>query len=184
MIPHRGAPRANNYYGFLIDLDHAQRISSAPSRAPERTGTYPFLSVEVLEGSDDFAHTFYGDLQNFWFVFLLLCTPEDVTEPWHGSTLHASSVKLLLGSDDTRFRDFVKEFPPEIPAVELEALKTAATECRRTLWPQRVRFDRQLLGNDVLRDRMYDGMVRAFDKGVFIIDPVNALFGKELEGEA
>jgi hypothetical protein len=179
MIPHHAAPRADHYRGFLIDLDHAQRVSGAPSGAPERTGTYPFLSIEALQGRDGFVHTFYDDLQSFWFVFLLLCTPTEATDLWLSETKVASAVKICLATDETEFETFLGCFTHRVPDNFLLASQTAARMARSALWPHVTRLDRKLLKDPAVRDGMYDGFVKAFDKAVFMIDPESAMFRNE-----
>ncbi|KAA8911928.1 hypothetical protein FN846DRAFT_760479, partial [Sphaerosporella brunnea] len=65
--------RADGYAGFLIDLDLATATTYRPSGAPKRTGTYEFMSIEMLKGGDGFVHTYLDDLQSFFYVFLYLC---------------------------------------------------------------------------------------------------------------
>ncbi|KAA8913959.1 hypothetical protein FN846DRAFT_7012 [Sphaerosporella brunnea] len=175
MATHPCAPRADGYAGFLIDLDHAQRLSCSASGAPERTGTYPFLSIEALEGGPEFLHTFYDDLQSFWFVFLYTCTPPEATAGWYLPAEDASGVKIALGLDDVRFDKLLGLF------VDDDALRCAAREAREILWPHRRRIERARLKS--VRESMYAGLVRAFDRALWMLAPEMALFREEWESE-
>ncbi|RPB20003.1 hypothetical protein L211DRAFT_578135 [Terfezia boudieri ATCC MYA-4762] len=63
-------------YGCLIDLDYAVDISPERARpstvqALERTGTYPFIAIQILTASEP--HRYRHDLESLLYVLLWLC---------------------------------------------------------------------------------------------------------------
>ena len=61
--------------GFLIDLDYAQQLESNPSleQSPCRTGTAPFIAVEILLQESPVYYTWRHDLESFLYVLIWLC---------------------------------------------------------------------------------------------------------------
>lgn len=63
-------------YGCLIDLDYAIDISpdrgqSTTPPVQERTGTYPFIAIQILTASEP--HRYRHDLESLLYVLLWLC---------------------------------------------------------------------------------------------------------------
>jgi hypothetical protein len=60
-------PRRDGYHGFLLDLDHAITSDALGrhSGAPERTGTFEFMSTRALWPAPAFRHGYYDDQQSF-----------------------------------------------------------------------------------------------------------------------
>ncbi|RPB18322.1 hypothetical protein L211DRAFT_772699, partial [Terfezia boudieri ATCC MYA-4762] len=61
-------------YGCLIDLDYAVVITEQDtSGIPERTGTYPFIAIAILQGAATglaTIHRYRHDLESFLYVLL------------------------------------------------------------------------------------------------------------------
>ncbi|KAF8415971.1 hypothetical protein EV426DRAFT_513669, partial [Tirmania nivea] len=56
-------------YGCLIDLDYAVVVTEQnTSGIPERTGTYPFIAIAILQGTA--THRYRHDLESFLYVLL------------------------------------------------------------------------------------------------------------------
>lgn len=166
-------PRKDKFLGFLIDLDLAIRVSpgatNSPCGAPERTGTYEFLSIPILYG--DPGHIYHDDLQSFFFVLLWIVyerphRKEDLLESWgHGNTSLAAASKQSLIVDEGRFAQLLEGFRSDVG----RDMKTVVQRCRYALWPhlqygpassiQRHEMDKH-------RDKIYDEFVAAFQWGV------------------
>ncbi|KAF8447107.1 hypothetical protein BGX38DRAFT_1049093, partial [Terfezia claveryi] len=54
--------------GCLIDLDYAIEASAQPSGALDRTGTYPFIAIQILLGQE--RHRYRHDLESFLYVLI------------------------------------------------------------------------------------------------------------------
>ncbi|KAF8447110.1 hypothetical protein BGX38DRAFT_1046301, partial [Terfezia claveryi] len=61
-------PRDTPLRGCLIDLDYAIEASAQPSGALDRTGTYPFIAIQVLRGRE--RHRYRHDLESFLYVLI------------------------------------------------------------------------------------------------------------------
>ena len=57
--------------GCLIDLDYAIKAQAFPSGALDRTGTYPFIAINILSGKE--RHRYRHDLESFFYVMLWTC---------------------------------------------------------------------------------------------------------------
>lgn len=64
-------PRDVPLRGCLIDLDYAIEASAHPSGALDRTGTYPFIAIQILSGLE--RHRYRHDLESFLYVLLWVC---------------------------------------------------------------------------------------------------------------
>ncbi|KAF8422175.1 hypothetical protein EV426DRAFT_513499, partial [Tirmania nivea] len=64
-------PRDTPLRGCLIDLDYAIEASTQPSSALDRTGTYPFMAIQILLGQE--RHRYRHDLESFLYVLLWVC---------------------------------------------------------------------------------------------------------------
>ncbi|KAF8422226.1 hypothetical protein EV426DRAFT_643421 [Tirmania nivea] len=84
-------------YGCLIDLDYAVDISPEHVRpstalALERTGTYPFIAIQILTASEP--HRYRHDLESLLYVLLWLCIypctppPDDAVTSTDGNLPH------------------------------------------------------------------------------------------------
>ncbi|KAF8418143.1 hypothetical protein EV426DRAFT_619966 [Tirmania nivea] len=96
-----------NLYGCLIDLDYAVVITEQDtSGIPERTGTYPFIAIAILQGAATglaATHRYRHDLESFLYVLLwVACYPVASTR----------SSTQAVPSEDVRQRDV---WPPEDP---------------------------------------------------------------------
>ncbi|RPB27293.1 hypothetical protein L211DRAFT_819181 [Terfezia boudieri ATCC MYA-4762] len=87
--------------GCLIDLDNAIEISAQPSGALDRTGTYPFMAIQILRGEEQ--HRYRHDLESFLYVLLWVCCYPAVA----GSANIISSVRHIWPASDplSRFHD-------------------------------------------------------------------------------
>ncbi|KAF8451443.1 hypothetical protein BGX38DRAFT_1045655, partial [Terfezia claveryi] len=56
-------------YGCIIDLDYAIVVTEQNTLGiPERTGTYPFIAIDILRGTA--THRYRHDLESFLYVLL------------------------------------------------------------------------------------------------------------------
>jgi len=88
-----------NLYGCLIDLDYAVVVAEQDtSGIPERTGTYPFIAIAILQGAATglaATHRYRHDLESFLYVLLwVACYPAASTR---SSTLVAPSADVRHG---------------------------------------------------------------------------------------
>ncbi|KAF8430901.1 hypothetical protein BGX38DRAFT_1104167, partial [Terfezia claveryi] len=65
-------PAGDMLFGCLIDLDYAINIGEGstvtPSGAVDRTGTYPFIAINILLGRE--GHRYRHDLESMFYVLL------------------------------------------------------------------------------------------------------------------
>ncbi|KAF8442515.1 hypothetical protein BGX38DRAFT_780685 [Terfezia claveryi] len=142
-------------YGCLIDLDYAVVVTEQDtSGIPERTGTYPFIAIAILQGKA--RHRYRHDLESFLYVLLwvacypvastqssiLPAPPEDVHQQdrwppndplkaWScESEAIVASLKCanIVNSEDI-FEELLERFRPGF-----ERFKYAAREMRLALW--------------------------------------------------
>ncbi|KAF8429921.1 hypothetical protein BGX38DRAFT_1232623, partial [Terfezia claveryi] len=61
--------------GFLIDLDYAHQLKPdfSPEQLPCRTGTAPFMALELLLQESPVYRTWRHDLESFFYVLVWLC---------------------------------------------------------------------------------------------------------------
>ncbi|KAF8538767.1 hypothetical protein BDD12DRAFT_884189 [Trichophaea hybrida] len=179
MLTHPSYPRADRFQGFLIDLDlavHKTRVP--PSGAPERTGTYAFLSIEALQETK--GHIFHDDLQSFFFVFIWLCytRPEDPQDDllaeW--DTTGALNAKTCLILVDEVFDRLLEGFSYRAG----RQAKTVAMKCRYALWPHVKQKRLDGFSRDEVEERrkeFYQAMIQAFQDGVDEVDGNDAAAG-------
>ncbi|KAF8428817.1 hypothetical protein EV426DRAFT_586271, partial [Tirmania nivea] len=141
-------PRDTPLRGCLIDLDYAIDASAQPSGALDRTGTYPFIAIQVLRGRE--RHRYRHDLESFLYVLLWVCcypvvagsaiilSPFDSIWPaldplskWHDEDeFSVASHKIAHVIDDSMlFGLLLERFRPGF-----EHFKRVAKEMRMTLW--------------------------------------------------
>lgn len=107
-------------HGFLIDLDYAiVHPSLAASGAPHRTGTLPFMSINVLF---DCPHTYSDDLESFLYVLVWTCiisaegrvAPGSLLWNWaDGRREQLRSCKYHHMNNARQFEKLLGEFRPE-----------------------------------------------------------------------
>ena len=142
-------------YGSLIDLDYATVLAEQEtSRIPERTGTYPFIAIAILQGS--VIHRYRHDLESFLYVLLWVSCypvagtrsstqavplddirqqerwpPDDPLCSWsYESEEIVASLKIAnIVNDEEFFEELLERFRPGF-----DAFKTAAREMRLALW--------------------------------------------------
>lgn len=171
MMTHPLHPRKDGFHGFLIDLDLAiPHERAGPCGAPERTGTYEFLSIEALKGGK--GHYFHDDLQSFFFVLLWLVYErdeglEDHISGW-GSTPHsASDTKYAQTHQADTFDCILERFTDKVG----RETKTVAIRFRNALWPEldgKSAVPRDKLEQN--RDAFYDEVDKAFEWGIHMIE--------------
>jgi hypothetical protein len=160
-------PREDGYEGFLIDLDHAVAVENdapvLPSGAPERTGTYEFLSIEALLYDtgliyEKWSHSYYDDLQSFFFVLVWVCLkPEaEMRQRWQRDRELAGLMKRAVVTTQDIFEEMLLSFKDE-----LHEIGSVARELKEVLW-----------GSGFSRDRnsMYRKMVAAIQSGINGLD--------------
>ncbi|KAF8460990.1 hypothetical protein BDZ91DRAFT_383321 [Kalaharituber pfeilii] len=143
-------------HGCLIDLDHAIEFPAlVASGANDRTGTYPYMAINILTGRDE--HRYRHDLESFLYVLLMLCLypvpavppdakgidnphagyfqkafpPNDPLKRWkHTDLLEVAFHKrncIVSGTDE--FEELLQRFKPTHAA-----FKVAAQRLRSLLW--------------------------------------------------
>ena len=141
-------PNIYNLYGCLIDLDYAvdTHIAGA-SGAADRTGTYPFIAINVLSAQE--VHRYRYDLESFLYVLLWVsCYPvptrtapspspdevwpaHDPLGLWRDGTIDqvaSDKARKVVAQVDT-FNSLLERFRPVF-----EAFKQASRELRMILW--------------------------------------------------
>jgi hypothetical protein len=163
-------PREDGYEGFLIDLDHAVAVENdapvLPSGAPERAGTYQFLSIEALLYDTIFAdresrwsYSYYDDLQSFFFVLVWVCLKPEakrMRQRWQRDRELAGLAKRETVITQDIFEDMLLSFKDE-----LHEIGSVARELREVLWGSGFSRD---------RDSMYRKMVAAIQSGINGLD--------------
>ncbi|KAF8421855.1 hypothetical protein EV426DRAFT_608215 [Tirmania nivea] len=143
-------PRDTPLRGCLIDLDYAIEASAQPSGALDRTGTYPFIAIQILRGQE--RHRYRHDLESFLYVLLWVCCyptvagsqnmissvhpiwpASDPLSQWRdGDELSVTNHKVACVIDSSRmFGLLLERFRPGF-----EHFKRVAKEMRMTLWRQ------------------------------------------------
>jgi hypothetical protein len=159
------APRCDGFYRFLLDLDHAIMTDELGrhSGAPERTGTFEFMSTRALEAEPGFHHCYYDDLQSFMWVFFWLITLDRHQRfaGWSNPSLCiAASCKIALVGTELYFKKrLAPGFDPDLGT----AVVKAAADLRNTIWPSVYRDD---LDTKSVRDSIYRAVIKAFDDAV------------------
>src|SRR5882757_3432129 len=69
----------NNVVGVLGDWDLATVISSSGTPNTDRTGTIPFMALQLFEG-DPVIHMFRHDAESYIWLFLWVCGCSDGSE--------------------------------------------------------------------------------------------------------
>lgn len=151
--PHSGLyGRQRELHGCLLDLDYAIDTSgaSAASGAKDRTGTYPFISIQCLRGG--VTHRYRHDLESLLYVLLWLSLyprPEssdqpaqeedtramwkvkDPLEPWftEAESMVAALKELGIVTSDAHFEDLLVMFREGFVPFGI-----AAGRIRQALW--------------------------------------------------
>ncbi|MCJ1345689.1 hypothetical protein MMC31_003898 [Peltigera leucophlebia] len=156
----------NGPKGMLIDLDLAQELDQGSGRARHRTGTMEFMAIEVLSGP--VTHTYRHDLESFFYVFLWVVIgsgqeglPRNSRlRSWYRGTY--TDIATTKRGHMTQLDDIVAEFPRRF-----ENVKELAKELRDILFGTEGGgpFVRTYEG-DKERNKMYDGMINAFNKAI------------------
>jgi hypothetical protein len=169
--------RKDGYKGFLIDLDLALELGPQPVAAcgaPERTGTFEFLSIEALESDPtsssafrrDFRHCYYDDLQSFFYVFLYLCT-ETPSSPlltaWRAGCTPAAHAKRALLAHSALFQEFLDGLYGECRA---RWWRDMLWNLRNILFPGHDLVDRNVLKSDDIMRTMYERIDHAFVEAI------------------
>ncbi|KAI0853578.1 FunK1 protein kinase [Daldinia vernicosa] len=139
--------------GVLIDLDSAIELSERSETELGITGTRPFMAIGVLKSE---CHTYRHDLESFLYVFL------DKLRQWSNGDWYDLAVQKSLDMEQDSFRDILEEFTPVF-----HSLKPLAESLRQILFPL---CDGVIWTgtNDSPEDidRLYDGMIRAFEETI------------------
>lgn len=69
--------KVQDRYGFLIDLDYAadvvpDTLVCDSTGAPHRTGTLPFMAIDILRGEHS-SHLYHYDVESFLYVLIWSC---------------------------------------------------------------------------------------------------------------
>jgi hypothetical protein len=169
-------PLADEYTAFLIDLDLAVPIASArasakeatPKPAPKRTGTFEFMSIEMLFAQPGFTHCYYDDLQSFFFVLLWLCLSRSpyqaVFDGW-GSATHSPNEAGKLKWGDIQVEALFAPLIEKFDSRWGHAVKKVAVSFRAALWPNLSLVDRNWVVSDQVRDALYERVIGVFEEG-------------------
>ncbi|KAG5980339.1 hypothetical protein E4U55_004128 [Claviceps digitariae] len=164
---------ANGFKGMLIDFDMAKVRDSEPSGARYRTGTVPFMAVEVLRKTD---HTYRHDLESFFYVLLWMCArqawingvsgkqqppKESLLRAWEiGSFEHTARVKEGDMCGTTSLTNIMSEFPES-----LDVIKPLCLKIREILFPI-INSNRSFGTPPGDPDQLYTPMIAAFDEAI------------------
>ncbi|KAF8430967.1 hypothetical protein BGX38DRAFT_1277502 [Terfezia claveryi] len=131
--------------GCLIDLDYAIEASAQPSGALDRTGTYPFIAIQVLRGVE--RHRYRHDLESFLYVLIWVCCypavagsanmisslwpASDPLSQWRDGDEHSVTARKIADVIDSPriFGLLLERFRPGF-----EHFKRVAREMRMMLW--------------------------------------------------
>lgn len=169
-----------NLYGCLIDLDYAldMRDPGASSGAKNRTGTYPFIAINVLRGCD--SHRYRHDLESLLYVLLYVAlyprpqppparchvtwNPADPLERWFTADVEdvATNKRLNIVSTSEDFEALLTLFRDGFAP-----FRAAAERMRLALWRTTLDVEvcelfgqRNQVGNEVRRRKLKPGQVR------------------------
>lgn len=153
--------RPDGFKGCLLDLDHA--ITSDPlghhSGAPERTGTFEFMSTRARRSAPEFRHCYYDDLQSFMWVFfwLITCDRERWLAEWSNPNPLAAALYKMdqIQSKEAFEQQLAPHFAPHLGT----AVGHAAANLRNVLWPDPLSKD---LDSEKVRDDLYKAVIGAF----------------------
>jgi serine/threonine protein kinase len=137
-------------HGFLIDLDYAvERNVNREPQSPHRTGTLPFMSINILEKGheENFAAGYRDDIESFFYVFLWICCTwekpgnrkrDQPLKSWlGGDLLKIGALKARVMTDEKRFKDdILSNF-----SSNFEPLKKLALKFRQILFPAHTIYD-------------------------------------------
>lgn len=153
--------------GILIDLDSAIELAEELETEPGITGTRPFMAIGVLRSE---YHTYRHDLESFLYVFLwTVITNHTENLPaasklrqWSNGDWNELATRKSLDMDHDHFRIILEEFTSEF-----HSLKPLADNLHQILFP--LRDGIIWTGTDdspETVDRLYDGMIRAFEQAI------------------
>ncbi|TGZ81932.1 hypothetical protein EX30DRAFT_239918 [Ascodesmis nigricans] len=167
MMTRPSHPRPDGFHGFLIDLDLAVRVDrKKASGAPDRTGTYEFLSLDLLKAKP--GHYFHDDLQSFYFVLIWLAHDHaggtNLLEQWGGDSQAAANAKGVQVYSENDFNELLQSF---ILQMGIE-VKTVVTKFRSALWPETASVRKAIKRQDVeeYKDMFYNKIDQAFMEGI------------------
>jgi serine/threonine protein kinase len=168
--------------GLLIDFEYAARLSEEYAMTPGlRTGTLPFMSIELLISRLPVFHKARHDLESVFFVFIYLCTNlsgPQVPRPLHelqelrslpiASWFNPASSMERLGADklsamaliDQRIIPYFSEY--------FEDLKPCALDLYRAIYPS-------LSSLVQPTDISHDAIIRIFDNTLENLPEVDSL---------
>ncbi|KAI5793024.1 hypothetical protein DFH27DRAFT_186219 [Peziza echinospora] len=132
-------------HGFLIDLDYAVHVGDAspqaPSGAPHRTGTLPFMSIGVLMAEP---HAYRHDLESFLYVLLwAICGGATAMPDWENGPPNTIAIFKRGQMTDTRnFEDLLRR-----AGQGFDGLKNVARAWRNILF---------CVAEDVEEGKLYD----------------------------
>ncbi|TGZ80773.1 hypothetical protein EX30DRAFT_372091 [Ascodesmis nigricans] len=167
MMTHPSHARSDGFHGFLIDLDLAIPVDrTKASGTPDRTGTYEFLSLDLLNGEP--GHYFHDDLQSFYFVLIWLAHDHaggtNLLEEWGGNSRAAANAKTAQVHSPYDFNKLLESFRSEMGA----EVKTVVTKFRSALWPETAPARKPILRGSVeeYKDMFYNKIDDAFMESI------------------
>ncbi|KAH8814651.1 hypothetical protein DL96DRAFT_1684915 [Flagelloscypha sp. PMI_526] len=73
-------------YGVLNDFDHSiDRSTEGPAKSSQRTGTPPFMAMDLLERDSTSRHLYRHDLESLYYT--IVCNVNDLKETYDDETL-------------------------------------------------------------------------------------------------
>ncbi|TGZ81933.1 hypothetical protein EX30DRAFT_371135 [Ascodesmis nigricans] len=176
-------PRPDGFHVFLIDLDLAvQAGRKKASAAPDRTGTYEFLSLDLLKAKP--GHYFHDDLQSFYFVLIWLAynyvDGTNLLEEWGGNSRVAAYAKEVQIFRPDHFEKLLNSFQSNM-GIEVQ---TVVTKFRSALWPETAAPAREPIPLDSIgeyTDMFYNKIDEAFMEGIQKLE-INTGGGDEATG--
>ncbi|KKA30700.1 hypothetical protein TD95_005428, partial [Thielaviopsis punctulata] len=172
--------------GLLIDLDHAVDINrTSPSGLAVRTGTFLFMSIDILSGHKGFQHSFMDDLESFFWVLFWVCLDpksslvselEQNTRLPTGLATYKQGV-IVLNSFEGKLRDnCALKYKPLIPCV---------IELWRVVFPKGLTWETKNVNHDMYQKMMdilkkHAARIQKEDK---LVEQDNKGKGQAQEGE-
>lgn len=161
--------------GVLIDLDGALDLEKGPARRGELIGSEGFMAIGILTGDP---HTYRHDLESLFYVFLWVAICNDHKHDDSESLKFQPKASRLWGWCSTNFKSVSRNKTidmtsggfskiPNESSKDFEHLRGLAKELKELLLP--IQDGKLFTGTDMDEDgvnRLYDGMIYAFDRSI------------------
>ncbi|PPQ97335.1 hypothetical protein CVT26_006569 [Gymnopilus dilepis] len=121
--------------GILNDFDMAAKVDNngqvLVSSASHRTGTLPFMAVDLLKPSTPVIHVYRHDLESFFYVLVWASVHYDLE---HGKRKYHTPKELQAWLDDGKARDSKGSFYFDSLSSQDSILKHVSDEVKEKVW--------------------------------------------------